>query len=258
MSWATKRQLKYFIIFAIFVAFIIFLVILPMFFEDVTCFDGKKNGDERGVDCGGSCLLMCKSDITEPVVLWSRAFSILENNYNIVALIENRNKNSGVALASYEFKMYDTENKLLGSRQGQTFIPPNQQFAVLESRFHSGQSKIKTVTFEFIEPLVWIKKEPTLQVLKITAENINFYTNPDNSSLSAIIENNSIYDIPEFEVIAILYDTNRNAINVSKTSRGKLLSGSKSPVVFTWPEALSTLPVIKDVLISIDPFSVSF
>jgi hypothetical protein len=258
MSWASRRQLKYFSIFVIFIAGIIFLIISPVLFRDPTCFDGKKNGDETGKDCGGSCYLMCKESISDPVILWSRGFKVLENNYNLVAYVENRNKNSGVAIASYEFKIYDINNKLIGTRAGKTFIPPNQQFAVFEPRFNSGQNQIKTVTFEFLEPLVWVKKYPTLQTIKFGVSNIIFDNNIDNPTLTALVYNDDIYDLPEFDVIAILYDIEHNAINVSKTRKDKLSSDERLPVVFTWPEPLSSVPVIKEVFVSIDPFSVPF
>jgi len=258
MSWASHRQFKYFSILVIFVVLIIFAFVYPMIFKKPTCFDNKQNGTETGVDCGGACSLMCKSEITDPVILWSRAFPVVGSNYNLVAYVENRNKNSGVINAPYEFRIYDINNKLLGRREGTTFIPPNQQFAIFESRFDAGLGQIKSVSFEFLPPLIWIKKDPTLQTLPISVNNIILDNNKDTPNLSATINNDSIYDLPEFDVIAILYDADHNAINASKTHKGQLLNNNSLPVVFTWPEALSALPLTQDILISINPFSVSF
>ncbi len=258
MSWASKKKIKYASGFIFFILLIVFAFTYQIIFKNPTCSDGKLNGAETGIDCGGSCSLMCKEDVTSPVVLWSRAFPVVENNYNLVAMIENRNKNSGVVSASYEFRVYDTDNKLLGRKEGKTFIPPNQQFAVFESRFNAGENSIKSVAFEFTDPLVWVKKDPTLQKLPIRINNIVFNDDKDTPNLSAIVVNDSIYDIPEFDVIAILYDVDRNAINASKTHKSGLASNNNSPVIFTWPEVLSALPATKDVLILINPFSVSF
>jgi len=258
MSWASSRQFKYLAIFLLVIGLIIFIFIYPLIFKKATCSDNKQNGAEIGIDCGGTCSRMCEEEITNPVVLWSRAFSVVGSNYNLVAFVENRNKNSGVISASYEFRVYDANNKLLGRREGKIFIPPNQQFAIFESRFDSGESQLKSVTFEFLPPLVWIKKAPTLQTLPINVNNIIFDNNKDTPNLSAIVNNDSIYDLPEFDVIAILYDADHNAINASKTHKDKLLNNNSLPVVFTWPEILSAFPVTKDILIQINPFSVSF
>lgn len=258
MSWASKKKFKYASGFILFVLIIAFAFTYKIIFKKPTCSDGKLNGTETGIDCGGSCSLMCKEDVVSPVILWSRAFPVVENNYNLVAMVENRNKNSGVVSASYEFRVYDTNNKLLGRKEGKTFIPPNQQFAVFESRFNAGESSIKSVAFEFTGPIIWIKKAPTLQNLPISINNIVFNDDKDNPNLSATIVNNSIYDLPEFDVVAILYDVDRNAINASKTHKSGLSSNNKTPVIFTWPELLSAFPATKDILISINPFSVSY
>jgi len=258
MSWASRRQFKYLSIVLLFIAIIVFIFIYPFIFKESTCYDGKQNGNEDGIDCGGSCSLMCESDISSPAILWSRAFPVTGSNYNLVAFVENRNKTSGVAKASYEFRIYDTNNTLIGRREGTTFIPPNQQFAVFESRFDAGESTIKTVTFEFDSSLSWVKKFPTLQTLPINIKNIVFDNDKDTPSLSVTISNDSVYDIPEFDIIAILYDINGNAINTSKTHKNKLLSNNSMSINFTWPETLSTVPVTEDVLVSINPFSVSF
>jgi len=245
----------------LFVALIVFVIIYPIIFKKPTCLDGKKNGTETGIDCGGSCNLMCKEDISTPVILWSRAFPVTGTNYNLVAFVENRNKNSGVINAPYEFRVYDSNNKLLGRRQGTTFIPPNQQFAVFESRFDAGQSQIKSVTFEFTEnttPLSWVKKFPTVQTLPIRVKNIILDNNKNTPTLSAVISNDSVYNIPSFDVIAILYDADKNAINASKTHKDHLDSNNSLPVIFTWPEALTATPATKDIMILINPFSVSF
>jgi hypothetical protein len=258
MSWASGRQLQYFSGLVVFMGLVIFALIYPVLFKKPTCFDLKKNGTETGIDCGGSCTLMCKEDISAPVVVWSRAFWVTGSNFNLVAFVENRNKSAGVMVATYEFRVYDTNNKLLGRKEGKTFIPPNQQFAIFEPRFDSGQSEIKSVSFEFLSPLVWVKKPPTLQTLQISVNNINLDNNKDTPSLSAVINNNSIRDIPEFDAIAILYDEDHNAINASKTHKGALLNNSNVPVVFTWPETLPKEPATKDVMVLINPFLVSF
>ncbi len=258
MSWASRRQFKYFSILVLFLGFIVFLILSPKIFKKPTCFDQKQNGKETGIDCGGSCARLCKADVYEPVVLWNRAFRVTGNDYHLVAFIENRNKSSAVYEASYEFRVYDSNNKYIGRREGKTYIPPNQQFAILESRFDSGLSDIKSVSFEFIGDLAWVKKESKLDKLAIRINNIVIDNNQDTPSLSATINNDSVYDIGDFDIVAILYDENKNAINVSKTRKSKLKNNSSLPVYFTWTEAFATTPVTQDILIQINPFKISF
>jgi len=258
MSWSSNRRFKYIFVLLIVLGIIAFLIIYPKIHKDPTCSDGIQNGTEEGIDCGGTCSLLCEADMIKPVVIWSRAFHVVDNTYNLVALVENRNKEAGVKEAAYEFRAYDKNNTLLGRKEGTTYIPPNQQFAVFESRFDPGDNEIKSVTFEFKDSLSWVKKTTQLPSLPIKVTNIVVDNNKDTPRLSAIISNNSIYDLPEFDAVGILYDADGNAINASKTHKSKLLSNSSTSVVFTWPEALSVTPVTQDIMVLVNPFTVSF
>jgi hypothetical protein len=258
MTWATKRKLQY--LSAVFVLFllVLFIILYPIIFKKPTCTDNVMNGTETGIDCGGTCSLMCKEKTSDPVILWSRAFPVVGNTYNLVAFVENQNKNSAIYNIPYEFRIYDVNNRLIGRRQGSTYIPPNKQFAIFEASFDAGEAVLKSVTFEFSDPFVWTKKEPTINSLPLFVDNVVMGENKNSPSLSARVNNESIYDIPSFDVVAILYDENHNAINVSKTVKDGLMSNNNLPVFFTWPEALTSEPVTKDVLIELNPFTVSF
>ena len=258
MSWATGRQFKYLTgLFAV-IALIVFIIIYPIITKKATCFDGIQNGGEAGVDCGGLCNNFCSSEVSEPIILWSRAFPLTGNTYNLVALVENQNISAAIKEVSYEFKIYDVNNLLIGRKSGTTYIPPNKQFAIFEPRFDAGQNQIKSVSFEFLKPFNWVKKESISNTLPIVVDRIIKGEDKNTPTLTARINNDSVYDIPAFDVIAILYDSNHNAINVSKTYKEGLQSSTSTPVFFTWPEAFTSEPVTQDVFIQINPFDLSF
>ena len=245
------------IVFAVF-ALVVFGILYPILFKKPTCSDGKQNGTETGIDCGGVCSAICKSDAVKPITVWSRAFPVTGNFYNLAAYIQNPNQEAAVRKANYEFRIYDTDNKLIGRRQGTTYIPPNGQFTVFESRFDAGKSKIRSVTFDFTGVLDWQKKKPILNTLPIKADSIVLDTNSNIPTLTARVRNDSVYDIPQFSIVAIVYDINNNAINVSKTIKSGIKSNSTTQVYFTWPESFIGTPIKSDVLVQINPFSVSF
>jgi hypothetical protein len=258
MSWASGRQAQYIFGLFLFLGLVAFVIAWPSITRKPTCADGKQNGGENGVDCGGVCQRICNTDASEPIILWKRAFPVTGNVYNLVAFIENRNKDAGIQFVTYEFRVYDTKNILIGRRSGKTFIPPNQQFAIFESRFDSGQSEIKSVTFDFTSPFVWLKKAPTLQTLPIKVEDVILSGDKSSPSIKATISNESIYDLPEFDVVAIVYDINHNAINASRTHKDGLLSNGKTLLFFTWPNPFIDVSASKDILVQINPFTVSF
>lgn len=254
MSWASRRQFTYLSIVIIFIAFILFVILRPIIFRTPTCNDRKQNGDEQGVDCGGICYKICEFQATNPIILWSRIFPVSGNSYNLLAYAENQNQNGSAYEAKYEFRVYDIENKLIGRRTGKAFIPPNQRFAVFESRFDPGNKIPKNVTFEFENPITWWKKESILQTMPIRVDRIILGDNKNAPSLTARVRNESIIDIPEFDAYAILYDTNKNAIAVSKTRGRDLKSNSDTSILFTWLEPFTDTPVTKEVFLQINPF----
>ena len=131
-SWRALRRLLYGGVFILIVALIGAGIFWQLFYKTPTCSDGKKNGDETGVDCGGSCKLLCTSDALTPVVLWSKIFKISGDIYSAVAYIQNPNINSKNEKAAYQFRVYDINNKLITVKEGQTSIPKNKKFAVFE------------------------------------------------------------------------------------------------------------------------------
>src|SRR3989338_2125266 len=107
-QWSRRRKR---IILALIFFILIVLIGLPIFFlfyRAPTCFDGKQNGDEIGVDCGGSCRLLCTAQ-SLPLILKGdpRVLEVAENTFEIVALIENPNANGEIYRARYIFKLYD-------------------------------------------------------------------------------------------------------------------------------------------------------
>lgn len=258
MSWASNRKFTYLSGFFLFVGLILFFILYPIFHKDPTCFDGKKNGEETGLDCGGICQKMCPEDVSDPVVLWNRIFHVSYDSYNLLAYIENQNKNSAVVEVPYEFRVYDVDNKLIGRREGSTYIPPNQRFAIFEARFNAGEAIPKSVTFNFTGSFIWWKKNPTIQTLPIKVDRITTGDDLNSPTLNARVTNDSIYDLPEFEVITILYDKEGNAVNASKTYKKGLKSNNSLNLFFTWPNPFSGVPVVKDVLLQVNPFKTSF
>lgn len=258
MSWAGRRQVTYLAGLFFVIGMILFALFYSVLFKDPTCSDGKQNGGEVGVDCGGLCMKFCSAQVSEPVILWSRAFHVSGDSYNVLAYIENKNKNAAAVQVPYEFRVYDEKGLLIATREGKTFIPPNQQFAVFESRIEAGNSTPKSVTFDFKGPFDWYKKDPTIQTQPIKIEKKILNGDAENPSITAEVVNNSIYNLPEFDVVAIVYNENHNAIGVSKTHVGGLQSNKKSSIYFTWPEAFSGKPVTQDLLLSVDPFATPF
>jgi hypothetical protein len=258
LSWATKRQIGYFsiVFFAILIA--LFILIWPSLNKEPTCFDNKQNGDESGIDCGGSCQKVCTPQALQLVTLWARAFKVVDGKYNVMAYIENQNRESGVPIISYEFKLYDDNNIFIGRKGGTTFITSNDRTAIFEGGIDTGNRIPARVTFEFTSPPTWIKVDRNQRnALAVSSEDkvlSNPFTKP---KLEAQIVNKTLNKLRNVEVYALLYDSNNNVMDVSKTLIDNLDKQSKSGVVFTWPNPLPEQPTQIDIFPQVNIFGLN-
>ncbi len=257
MTWALKRQMVYVFVLIAFVLVFGFLIIRPSLNRAPTCTDRKQNGNESGVDCGGSCAQACIAQVDEVSVLWARSFQVLPGRYNAVAYLENHNKNVAVNKINYRFHFADKDNIYIGKREGSTFIPPAGKFAIFEPALDLGYSIPVYTTFEFTQTPKWVtisqEKKNQLQVFVSDILLLDEMTSP---TLSATIKNNSFFTIPELIVIAILYDENHNAVSSSRTYLDSLSPEGAKDVSFTWPEPFSAPIFTKEIIPLYNIFSI--
>lgn len=259
LSWSARKQIFYFGIVLIGILAAGLIVLWPYLNKAPTCTDGKKNGDEAGVDCGGSCQKVCTPDALKLVTLWSRAFKVMDGKYNLMAYIENQNQESGIPAIQYEFKLYDDNNIFIGRRDGTAFITSNDRTAIFEPGVDTGNRIPKRVSFEFTSAPTWIKiNRDQKNALAVSAED-KVLTNPLTSpKLEANVVNKTLNEIKNLDVYAILYDDSDNVMSVSKTYIEILPKNSKVPVVFTWPEPLPARPARIDIFPQVNVFDLKF
>lgn len=256
MPWALKRQIFYITILILFFSTFGFLIISPHFNKSPSCLDNKQNGDEAGIDCGGSCLKFCVNQADTVSILWARAFKVVPGRYNAVAYLVNHNKNAAVLKINYRFRFADTNNIYIGKRDGSTFIPPGGNFAVFEPGIDIGNSIPVYVTFEFTEEPEWLQvSQEKIDQLKILVSNIQLVDESISPKLSATIKNNSLFTIPDMDVITILYDADGNAATASRTYLNQLNPLQVSDINFTWPEPLLEKVVAKEMIPMYNIFS---
>jgi hypothetical protein len=247
-SWSTTRKYGYLsaLIFAIgvFVGVPGFL----LFYKAPTCFDGKQNGGERGVDCGGACVRLCLADFAAPRVLWSYSQRIVPGVYNSLAYVQNPNQAVQAGPVAYVFRLYDAEGLLVAQREGSAFIPAGQKVAVFEGSVRTGERVPAKTTFEFTSDPDWRKGAPFTS-LKTLLIDLATSSSP---SVEVRIENSSL-DRGFSNVVAtvVLYDGNDNRVAFSRTVVSKIGPGESQVLYFTWPEPFPVDIVRSEVLFAL-------
>ncbi len=235
MNWSTKKQLNYGMMLVLILIIIIGVPIYFNFFNTApTCFDGRQNQDEAGVDCGGVCSRACSADvIKDPLILWNRSFPIANGKYNLVAYLQNPNINYVSEPFSYVFNVFDEKNILIGTREGTINAPYNKNFVVFEQAFDAGKRTIGKITFEITSKVVWIKSPA--QAAKFNVSSDQIVSVGGTPTLTSTITNKTVETFNNFYVVAIVYGVDGNATVVSRTLVDELRSNGKAVVVFTWP-----------------------
>src|SRR3989344_7605336 len=155
-NWAVKRQLFFIGVLVLFFLAAGFLIAYPYISKPPSCADGKQNGTETGVDCGGLCQRACLDQVDPLTILWARSFRVVAGRYNAVAYLENKNKTAAISKINYRFRFADKDNVFIGKREGSTYVPPAGRYAIFEPAIDVGNSVPLYTTFEFTQAPEWI------------------------------------------------------------------------------------------------------
>jgi hypothetical protein len=259
MSWASRRQGKIILFFLLALGVGAVFLAIPFFTAKPTCFDGRKNGNELGIDCGGECKLQCVQYTQDIAVKWARSYEITKGFYNAVAMVENQNFNSGIQTINYKFKLYDKDRNLLIERDGTTFVEPNKAFVVFEQQIPVGNTVPVYTTFDITSPQLWYQVDPRYQGMVIVVRDQTFDDADIKPRFSAVLKNDSdIYTIHDIDVYVVAYDADDNAIQVGKTRLPQLSPRETKSVFIVWQKQFETRPVRFEVIPRYDPFTQTY
>jgi hypothetical protein len=218
---------------------ILAIVVWQSFFSVApTCFDNTQNGTEVGVDCGGSCALLCKDNSHNAISLWARTFQTSDTTYTAAAYIQNGNVGAGAKKVQYSFQLFDADNQLVVEKDGVVDLPPIQTIPIIEPNIHVGNRVVTHAQFAFsVAPVFSKVPAGTIVPLRITQQKLS----ADASQLSATLVNDTLNDAKAVAVAAVLFDNNGVAQAASKSFFTKVPKKGSQDVVFTWPSGVPNI-----------------
>jgi hypothetical protein len=244
-SWRQSRKIAFIFVIIIIISGLLAYKIYPYFNKPATCFDSKQNGDERGVDCGGSCKLICTTDVIPLDVKYAKAVSSDIGLYDIAALIENRNKDKDTSDGSidYAFLIYDKSGSIIKTISGSTTLPLGQSFPVVIQNVPialSAGNSITNVVLNISNNKPWQAQDSTYANSFFKVANIDFKRNFNNiSQLKVSVTNLTKAYFRNVPVSVLVFDSNHNLIATNETILKEVQAGESKDVVFTWRSPLS-------------------
>lgn len=251
--WAFWRRFQYSAVLSILLVILGGSFYYNNLYVTPTCFDGKHNGEEAGVDCDGSCLRVCAFNAEKPIVRWARSFRVIDGQYNAVAYVENPNQSIGTPELAYTFSLYDADG-LITEESGTTFLPPNGAYPIFAGRLQTG-NRVPTQTFLELQPAeLWLPITTGREQFSLVRRVLR--STDTDPRLEATLLNNALTNTGEVDVVATIFDANGNALATSQTVVDDFIPRSEANVVFTWPEpiakTLRSCEIPTDVVVAID------
>ncbi len=219
------------------IAFLIHFIITP---RD-TCFDNKKNQNETGVDCGGSCKLCQVVYVEKELTIIEKTFVAGGNNtYDSLIKISNPNDSVGASFFHYVITLKDDAGRIVSTKEGDDYVLPADTKYITQLGLEVTGNTIPSQIYFAISGVKWS------QITQITKPQLNVYNKrfgPDANGIGSraegLVRNESSNDFKKINVIVVLRDENGVLLGVSMTQEDNVRAQKESGFVLTWPYAFS-------------------
>ncbi len=232
-----KRRQK---IMAVFGAVLLglFVLVILWFTPEPTCSDGKKNGGEVGVDCGGFCGPCSEKIAAQDVIVQKTDFVASgKDMYDAVVWIDNPNDKYGARSIKGKFLFFDVSGKQIGEVPVESFLLPNETKYVLKQGVSGMGESVSSVEWK-LENVDWVEMQETSGLrLSITDRKYQeLASGAGFSQVSGLLTNGSTYDWNDVVISILLVDRSGKLLATHGTSRQTFRSGEKWDFRLIFPE----------------------
>jgi len=247
LYWRQKRRAIFTIPIVLVILGVIFLIIYPYLNPAPTCFDGKLNGNEFGIDCGGSCQKVCNSKVLPLKVLTVRAIETETDLYDLVAMVQNDNQGREVNGSEFniEFKVYDKAGALVQTLTATSSLPIGKTFPVIIQNVplklsQSGNSVSQVIANTSFSTTTWMDVPTDFSHSFFTVQAQQFDQVKNNiSQLGITIKNLTKAQFRQIPILVTLKNKEGNFIAVNSTILPSIAPNGTANVYFTWRTPLS-------------------
>lgn len=247
VTWSSRNR---FIYGGIVIVAVVALIVVPVFlllYKAPTCSDGKKNQDEQGVDCGGSCSKLCADRFLEPRVTWTRADKVTSNLYNFAAYVINPNIDVEAKGVPFTMNVYDKTGLFILSKKATMDIPAHRNSLAFVPGIDMGARVPARIAFEFDGKPNWVKANQD-KLVPVSIDNEVYEEDDTGGRLTADIKNPSLLPIGRILFYGIIYDGEGNTLGFSETYLDGLEGEATESIGFTWPTKRLTPVVRKEII----------
>ncbi len=197
-----------------------------------SCIDNTQNGNETGIDCGGSCESCEIRTLTPPTVNWTRFFNA-DGQTIVVAEIKNSNESYGSPLLSYTFNVYNRGDEKVTSLSGTSFLYS------LETKYLFGLVPLNLATVGRVDTLLEVLRWTSAQELpkpSLEVRGVKTSTSTAGVIVTGTLDNQNATSLSILQAIALLFNQNNDLISASKTDLSPLRGFDSTPFTILFPK----------------------
>ncbi len=231
------KQILYSIFFLIIIIGIITMVYLWIFKPVPTCFDGKQNQNEVGVDCGGDCI-SCDLKNLEKLEIKDISLFRASDGVGVVVSLYNPNISWGAKELTYDIEVKNNLGEVIKTINSKSFIYSGELKYIVEPYIKVDRSEVSNANF-YISNEIWESSEIFIQP-NIEVSDINT-TKKDGDFLkvTGTLGNKDEVDYSNVNIIALLYSKNGDLVSTSKTKLDGLKSFESYKFIINFPKDLT-------------------
>lgn len=248
LDWAKRMRFTLVSIAAVVVALLLLAAALVFFFDIPSCTDRKQNQDEEGIDCGGSCQYLCAVSVEELYVQFARPVMPQKGRTDVIAYIENRNKNAAAKAVPYTVELHGPDGARVGTHSGIIDMPAGMVVPLFIPA--AAQGSVVTTAFITIDPhaVMWYRTEAQKDSVRVSGATLTEGSTP---RITALLENPSFDAAYAVSAVAVIFDEQNTAVAASRTQIPVLRARTSLPAVFTWNTPFEATPARIEVTVSV-------
>jgi hypothetical protein len=236
-----QRSWKKMIIMSIPIGIIVLVIALIVVFNlpNATCTDGKQNGNETGIDCGGSCVVCAvKNAKNLEVIIQPTALEVGTNFIAIAAKIRNSNTGYGVKF-NYQINFLDSFGQIKNTIKDKSFIYPSSAKFLIIPKLEMKKTDFARMEFIFDQnSFEWFASNKTskdlFSVYDVQAQFLEDAKNPGYMKVTGKINNKMSNSFPLIDLTILVYSKTGELLNAVETELNNLLGNSTQQLEYTW------------------------
>jgi len=224
----------------------IFLVLCFMIYSWLkpvpSCFDGKRNQNEEGTDCGGVCAMKCEIVLNDGIKVKEAGFvnNGSAERYDIYALIKNPNNFFGSNSFDYKLIIKGSSGNIIAEEKGSSFALPGEEKYLVENNLEIKEIP-NSVELE-ISNEKWVEFEDFFEKPQLKIVNKNYgeiSSGVGFSEVTGLLKNESPFDFSSIKIEVILKDESGKIVALNSTEMNTVKSAENREFRAFWPNRFS-------------------